>query len=154
MFGPEQSEVRLTLLKATGAHEGTFRDFRARALFVGDRMVSIHGTVALSSLRTESPAFDHDVLGVDMLDVAAFPTARFDSVSVVQDGAQWQVSGRLDVHGVTQEITVPITVDTSGLQVQVTASVDFDPREHGVEVDLDNELVDSITVDFSLRAPR
>lgn len=50
------------------------------------------------------------MLGVDVLDTAKFPTIEFKSTSVVAVGTdRWTASGRLTIHGVTRDVSFPVT---------------------------------------------
>ncbi len=62
-----------------------------------------------SSLDSNHAERDKHLRSADFLDVKRFPTATFDSSSVVfADAGHGEVSGELTLHGVTKKISFPI----------------------------------------------
>jgi polyisoprenoid-binding protein YceI len=69
-------------------------------------------TIPLSTLYTGVPGLDEHFRSADFFDTAKFPTATFKSTRVAQGALKNQlvVSGDLNIHGVTQPITLEVTL--------------------------------------------
>ena len=62
----------------------------------------------------------------DQLDVARYPTIRFASTRVVDEGqGRLRVTGRLTLRGVTREVTFPATVALESGALRGRATVTF-----------------------------
>jgi polyisoprenoid-binding protein YceI len=69
-------------------------------------------TIDANSIDTNQPQRDQHLKSPDFFNVAQFPSITFDSTSVTQSGSQqgvvYQVTGNLTMHGVTQQIVLPM----------------------------------------------
>lgn len=65
--------------------------------------------VKTENVDTDNEKRDAHLRSPDFFDAKQFPTITFKSKSVKADGDQFEVTGDLTLHGVTKEITVPIT---------------------------------------------
>lgn len=66
-----------------------------------------YGTVNVESLDTNEPQRDEHLRSPDFFDVAAYPELRFESTSITPlDEQTFRITGRLTVHGVTNEIVL------------------------------------------------
>jgi len=73
--------------------------------------------IELGSIDTGSTERDDHVRSAEFLDVARFPRARFISTAVTIEDDQIRLRGRLDLHGVTQEIEIEVTAGDLSLDV-------------------------------------
>ena len=135
--------------KVTGSHEGGFESF--------DGWVSVNGTDLTTTqvnvtIDTDSLWSDNDNLtghlkSADFFDVATYPTSTFESTGVVDNGdGTYTVTGNLELHGVTKQISFPanITLDDTGMAVQTEFSInrfDFEIVYPGKTDDLIREEV-------------
>jgi polyisoprenoid-binding protein YceI len=73
---------------------------------------SVSVTVPLSTLNTGVPALDDDFRSTDFFDTVRFPSATFKSTKVKKGATkdQLEVTGDLNLHGVTKPITLDVTV--------------------------------------------
>jgi polyisoprenoid-binding protein YceI len=68
---------------------------------------SVKVEVDVASVDTNNKQRDADLLTPDYLDVAAFPTIRFESTTVKKAGeGQYEVTGNVTLHGVTKSVSV------------------------------------------------
>src|SRR5262249_32850999 len=87
---------------------GAFTDFDG-TIEVGEDVTTAkaHGTVKVESLDTNQPQRDEHLRSQDFFDAARYPELRFESTSIVAlDEKTFRISGRLTVHGVTNEIVL------------------------------------------------
>lgn len=89
---------------------------------------SVKVVMPLSTLDTHVPALDDHLKAGDFFDAATFPEATFTSTSVkVVDDKHLQVEGKLTVHGVSQPVTLDVTINKVGTQPMWSApAVGFD----------------------------
>src|SRR4026208_2092518 len=60
-----------------------------------------------NSIDTGSPLRDRHLRTRDFFDVEKFPTVTFQSERLVRNGDQWTMHGKLTMHGVTKDVTMP-----------------------------------------------
>ncbi len=74
---------------------------------------SITAEIDVNSINTREPDRDKHLKSADFLDVAKYPTIKFQSKKVEADGPQaYNVTGDLTVHGVTHEVVLYVTGPT------------------------------------------
>jgi polyisoprenoid-binding protein YceI len=132
---PDSSKLGLSMAKITKSHEGSFGKFSGAAVLSGDQVQSVSFSVDTASLQTDAEKLTEHVKSPDFLDVAKFPTATFKSTSIVAKpagGATHEVTGELTLHGVTQQITFPATVDITADSVTGRAEVPINRQKFGV----------------------
>jgi polyisoprenoid-binding protein YceI len=73
---------------------------------------SVSVTIPLSTLNTGVPGLDDDFRSTDFFDTVRFPSATFKSTKVEKGATkdQLEVTGDLNLHGVTKPITLDVTV--------------------------------------------
>lgn len=88
---------------------GAFRSYRGTLeldenddLAIGKVDVSIDAT----SIDTGESKRDEHLRSSDFLDVATYPTLRFQSRAVSRQGARYRVTGDLTLHGVTRSVVL------------------------------------------------
>jgi polyisoprenoid-binding protein YceI len=68
-------------------------------------------TIKAASIDTNEANRDKHLRSADFFDVEKFPTITFKSTKVVSKGKdKYDVTGSFTLHGVTKEITLPVTV--------------------------------------------
>jgi polyisoprenoid-binding protein YceI len=73
------------------------------------RHSAVSARIDLASIDTGNPKRDEHLRSAAFLDVAAHPTATYDSTAVKRDGAGWLIEGHLTLHGVTESLPLAIT---------------------------------------------
>ena len=72
---------------------------------------SVEFTIQATSIDTSEPKRDGHLRTADFFDVANHPTIRFKSTSMKPNGKDsYFVTGDFTMHGVTKQITLPVTV--------------------------------------------
>ena len=106
----------------------------------GTTLAEVSIDVDVSTLQSDSGIRDGQ-LETRGLETATFPDAAFVLTEPVEldaapeDGARVAVdaTGELTLHGVTNEVTVPIEAEIVGGVMAVTGSIDFDMRDFDIE---------------------
>ena len=87
---------------------GEFTEFEG-ALEIGNDLSSAraHGTVKTASVDTRQPQRDADLRSANFFDADQHPELRFESTAVeALDEDELRISGKLTIHGVTNEIVL------------------------------------------------
>jgi len=119
---------------------GSFDKFTGKAqIDAGSKALkSISLDIDTTSLHTQFDMLTTHLKSPDFFDVRRFPTAKFDSTKIEPGSGATQITGKLTLHGVTKEITIPAKVDVTpaGLQVQSEFTINrldfgmnFDPKK-------------------------
>lgn len=75
---------------------------------------SFNFEVQTANVDTHNEKRDAHLRSPDFFDAKQFPVITFKSTNVKADGDKFQVTGDLTMHGVTKQITVPITKTGEG----------------------------------------
>jgi polyisoprenoid-binding protein YceI len=91
---------------------GRFDDFDGTILINEDRpeLSSVEFTIRAASIDTNEKDRDTHLRSADFFDVEKFPTITFRSTRISRKSdASYGVIGDLTIHGVTKEVTLPVT---------------------------------------------
>lgn len=93
--------------------EGNFKTFDAKITATqpdfSDAVVEM--TADVNSINTDNSRRDEHLKGPDFFDAAKYPTLTFKSKSFQKvDGKKYKMTGDLTMHGVTQPITLDVTL--------------------------------------------
>ena len=92
---------------------GEFTSFEG-TLEIGEDLSTarVYGTVKAESVDTNEPQRDDHLRSPDFFDVAQFPELRFESTSIeALDDEEFRITGKLTIHGVTNEIVLHADVE-------------------------------------------
>lgn len=132
---PAQSKFGFVAAKITKSHDGAFERYSGTATVVGDELHSVVVEVETPSVEADDPQLTAHLKTADFLDVEKFPKATFKSSSITKkpaDGATHEVAGELTLHGVTQSITFPATIEVAPAVVKASGKVSIDRQKFGV----------------------
>jgi polyisoprenoid-binding protein YceI len=85
---------------------GRFNDVAGEVVLDGDKLVSAKAIIQVKSIDTGIAKRDDHLRSPDFFDAEKYPTITFESTKVEND----RLTGKLTLHGVTREITLPVTV--------------------------------------------
>jgi polyisoprenoid-binding protein YceI len=92
---------------------GEFTSFEG-TLEIGEDLsrATVYGTVKAESVDTNEPQRDDHLRSPDFFDVARYPELRFESTSIeALDDEEFRITGKLTIHGVTNEIVLHADVE-------------------------------------------
>lgn len=72
--------------------------------------LKIKAEVTAASIDTDNAKRDEHLKNPDFFNVAKYPTIRFESTKVEQKGRTLMVTGKLDMHGKQQTLTIPFKI--------------------------------------------
>jgi polyisoprenoid-binding protein YceI len=91
---------------------GRFSEFEGRIEFDEEQpeRSAVAVTIDAASIDTNEPDRDTHLRSADFFDAATYPSITFRSERVRKTGANtFDVTGPLTIHGVTREVTLPVT---------------------------------------------
>lgn len=91
---------------------GRFANFEGKIEFDEERPEnsSVSVTIDASSIDTSEPDRDKHLRSDDFFGVETYPKLTFQSTRVTKTGAKtFDVAGKLAIHGVTKDVTLPVT---------------------------------------------
>jgi len=133
VVGPE-SKIGFVGSKVTGSHEGGFEAFEGLIHLVGGMAEGAHVQVDIdtTSLWADAEKLTKHLKSPDFFDVAQFPTARFESISVAREGDDYVITGNLDLHGVQKSISFPATIDVTDGTIRTQAEFSINRFDFGI----------------------
>lgn len=76
---------------------------------------------------------EDNMKSAEQLDVAGFPTVKFVSSSVSKDGARLKLNGKVTLHGVTKDVSMPLEAKVDGDTVTGTATFRLKTSDYGIK---------------------
>jgi polyisoprenoid-binding protein YceI len=157
-FGPADSKVEFTGAKVTMTHDGSFERFTG-AVTVPEGQIekgAVTVDIDVASLKIEPAKLQGHLQSKDFFDVATYPKATFSSTAIARrpDG-KYDVTGNLDLHGVTKSITFPATIAL--VSDAVTASAEFSINRKDFAIVYpgmpDDLIKDNVRIRLTVKAP-
>jgi polyisoprenoid-binding protein YceI len=147
-----------TRLRFVGTHKGekpdprtgSFGKFTGQAQLDSGSLNSLSVEIDTTSLWTEIPKLTDHLKSPDFFEVREYPWARFESTQI-EAGADGQstITGDLTLHGVTQEIRFPATVQVRDGGLTLTSQFTIDRSRFGMNYGLEN-VHDAVSLTVSV----
>jgi polyisoprenoid-binding protein YceI len=118
-LNPAQSEVGFQFKQMGVPVDGKFTKFDAQVTFDAAKLASskVNFTVDIASATLGDKATDAELPKAPWFNTAKFPQATFASSSIKALGAgKFEVTGKLSIKGVTQDVVVPVTMTQAGAE--------------------------------------
>jgi polyisoprenoid-binding protein YceI len=109
---PAHSEVSFQIRHLVSQVRGRFNDFGGVIQMDPKNLAasSVDFHIKTTSIDTNQPDRDKHLRSADFFDVAKFPEITFKSKSITATGKNtYNVTGTLTMHGVSKDITLPVT---------------------------------------------
>jgi polyisoprenoid-binding protein YceI len=130
--------VQFSLSQASGI----FKDVKANIVFDEQNLSNARFNVNVdaASINTGNALMNKHAKSDEWLDAAKYPTITFASKKFTKNGASYQVTGDMTLHGVTKEVSIPFTFKRAGSSASFTVNFnvrrsDFSIGKPGGEVD-------------------
>ncbi|HEY4910406.1 MAG TPA: YceI family protein [Methylomirabilota bacterium] len=152
---PEASEARFRATSRLMDADGKFSRLAGEVTVdpKDPATAKISVTIDAVSIDTGIGMRDKHLRSADFLDVARFPTIKFESQHVELTGKKAAVTGQLTVHGVTREIVVPVEVQLSDVALIATGEFVLNRRDYAINYSsVLNPIGDSVRITFTFRA--
>lgn len=122
---PAQSEIAFVSKQMGVPVEGKFKKFDAQVAFDPAKLASskIAFTVDTGSATLGVKETDAELPKPTWFNVSKFPQATFQSTAIKAVGAgKYEVAGKLNVKGASQDVVVPVTLTQSGATTMATGA--------------------------------
>ena len=156
VFTPE-SKINFVGSKVTGSHEGGFEKFEGYFHMEDGKPVgSDHVvTIDMTSVWTDADKLTEHLKAPDFFDVEKYPESKFE-ITGIEEASEGTVtvSGNLNFHGVTKNISFPATVSASGDAMKLSAKFDMNRKDFGVSYEgkKDDLIRDEVVIELILEA--
>jgi polyisoprenoid-binding protein YceI len=157
-FGPSNSKIEFVGAKITNKHEGAFRSFDGTIGLVANdpTMSAAQVSIDLASLTIEPPKLAAHLTGKDFFDVEQFPKANFTSTTIRPGSSptSFNVTGKLNLHGVIKPLTFPATIHVSEGGVDATGEIALNRKDFGIVYPgmPDDLISDNVTIKLTIHA--
>jgi len=135
-FAPPKSQVAFSAAKVSKKHDGSFGAFEGTiGLVNADPLMSaVQVNIDLSSLTTDAEKLSGHLKSGDFFDVAKFPKATFNSTNIRPSGtpSKYNVTGKLELHGVTKPLTFPVTIKVLPGAVDAEGEFTINRKDYGI----------------------
>jgi polyisoprenoid-binding protein YceI len=155
---PENSSIDFIGSKVTGSHKGGFKKFDGQIAVDNGHVANTGNKVVIdmTSIWTDTDRLTGHLKTPDFFNVAQFPTATFETISVADQGTNAMVTGNLTLHGITKQISFPaqvqVTDDTVSLNAEFAINrFDFDVKFPGKPDDL---IRKEVVLKLNVKAPK
>jgi polyisoprenoid-binding protein YceI len=160
LITPANSKIEFIGSKVTGSHHGSFQKFAGEMHYTGDPTTS-HVTITMdaSSITADDPKLTEHLKTADFFDVAKFPEAKFESVSIKpggDKGASHTVTGNLTLHGVTKAVTFPATISATPDAITVNSEFAINRKDFNINYAgaADNLIRDDVVLKLTIRGTK
>ena len=151
------SSIGFVGAKVTGSHDGGFNSFEGKVSVAGGAAAgsSVEVVIDTTSLWSDNDNLTNHLKSADFFDVETYPTATFKSTAIdANDDGSHTVTGNLELHGVTKQISFPAEIVVSDLGFTALAEfsinrMDFDIKYAGKPDDL---IRDEVLIKLDLRS--
>lgn len=118
----EESVVKFTIDGMFGVEvQGTFSGMKGDISFDEATIenASFDVSVNAASIFTDHTKRDNHLKNEDFFEVSDFAQIKFKSESVTKTGATYVAKGKMTMHGVTQDVSIPFTYQDKTLKGQI-----------------------------------
>jgi polyisoprenoid-binding protein YceI len=159
LIAPDNSKFEFFASKVTGSHHGSFGKFSGAIDFNGQaENSSVTISIDTASVITETPDLTKHLQTPDFFDVAKYPQATFTSTEIKRAGDKdkgglYNVTGNLQLHGVTKAITFPAVIVVTPDAVTVDSTFSINRKDFGINFAgaADNLIRDEVLLTLHVR---
>ena len=155
----EKSAINFVGAKVTRDHKGTFKNFDGWIEYDGATPSRIAFDIDLNSVEVDEPKLTAHLKTADFFDVAKHPKATFVSTSLTPNaaggGPTHTLKGNLTMHGVTKEVTIPVTAQQTAEGVRTTSEFTINRHDWGISYKgmADDLIKDDVLIRLDLAFP-
>jgi len=151
----KESEISYTMVHPLHEWTGTSRAVNCVIIYnaAEDKIETVAAAIALSSFDSKNANRDSHAL--EVLDAIKYPSVKFTSQTIVQNGDSLLINGNLTFHNVTKSLTIKAERKGEGKKIRVDGSFDINMTEYDVEPPslMGLKTKEEITLSFSFVFP-
>jgi polyisoprenoid-binding protein YceI len=115
--------------------KGGFAKVSGKAAVEGQALKAVTLEIDTTSLHTEFDKLTTHLKSPDFFETRRFPTAKFESTKIETANGMHQISGKLTLHGVTKEITIPAKVEVTESGLKLASEFTLNRLDYGINYD-------------------
>jgi polyisoprenoid-binding protein YceI len=115
--------------------KGGFARFSGKAQLDGKSLQSISLDIDTTSIHTPIDKLTTHLKSPDFFEVRRFPTAKFQSTKIENAGDASQITGKLTLHGVTKDITIPAKIEVTDGGLKLVSEFTLNRLDYGINYD-------------------
>lgn len=149
------STVGFTGSKVTGSHDGGFKNVAGSfAVHAGKILGSPEIKIGMKSIFSDNERLTGHLKSADFFDVAKYPVSTFTVTSIASAGLTNNVTGNLDLHGVSKSISFPAAIEINNDSVTVKAAFAINRKQWNINyAGKANDLIrDLVVIKLDLKA--
>lgn len=151
----DESVLQFVGSKVTGSHEGGFNSVTG-SVIVKDGAIHGNGPIVIdmNSIWSDNQKLTGHLKNKDFFEVETYPTSKFTITSVAKEGELYNVTGDLEMHGVTKSITFPANITVSDDSLAVDANFDINRQLWNINYTgmADDLIRDNVVLKMSIKA--
>ena len=132
---------------------GIFKTMKGSVVFDEQNLAASNFdlTIDVMSVNTGNGLMNTHIKSAEWLDATKYPVIKFTSKKIVKTGANYQVTGDMELHGVKKEMTLPFSFQNKGASATFSGTFtvnrnDFHIGKPGGDVDENIKLEVSVPV--------
>jgi polyisoprenoid-binding protein YceI len=135
-IGPENTKLQFVCAHVGAKpdpRKGGFGKFSGKAQVdpATKSLKSVSLDIDTTSLWTEFDMLTTHLKSPDFFEVRRFPTAKFESTKIEPAS----ITGKLTLHGVTKEITIPATITVNDTGLRIASEFTINRLDYGISFD-------------------
>ena len=150
---PQQSQVQFKAYSVFAKPVGRFHTFSGEIL-ADTRQPSasqVRLVIDAGSIDTDNAKRDRHLRSADFLSVEKYPTIAFVSTAITGAGPTYTVQGDFIMHGVTQHLSLPVTLEQRQNHIVVRGNVSLSRKAFGITYNaFFNPVQDNVDVMFTI----
>jgi polyisoprenoid-binding protein YceI len=158
-FSNNDSKLQFVGAKVTGKQDGAFGTFNGTIDLVDGKpeQSRVTADIDTTSLSADNDKLSGHLKSPDFFDVAKYPKARFVSTAIVPTPggpATHDVTGNLELRGITKSITFPATIKVGANALDIDAEFAINRKDFGIVYAgaPDDLIKDDVLIKLALRA--
>jgi polyisoprenoid-binding protein YceI len=138
VLGPQNTKIQFVCAHVgpkPDPRKGGFGKFSGKAVVEGKSLKSVSLEIETASLFTEFDMLTTHLKSPDFFEVRRFPTAKFESTKIESGPSGSQITGKLTLHGVTNEISFPAKLEVTDGGVKLASEFSINRLDFGINYD-------------------
>lgn len=134
----EKSRIGFVAAKVTRDHQGEFKNFDGTIEYAGGKPVKVAFDIDMNSVETDTEKLTGHLKTADFFNVAQYPKATFVSSSLIDAppgspaGATHMLTGKLMLHGIEKDVTIPVKAEVTAGGVRTTSEFTINRQDWGI----------------------
>jgi polyisoprenoid-binding protein YceI len=150
-----ESTIGFVGSKVTGSHPGGFKKFAGKISVADGKITgSPEIKIDMTSTWSDNERLTGHLKSADFFDVQKFPVTTFTVTAIKPSGAQQEITGNLDLHGVSKSISFPADVQISDEAVTVKAEFAINRKDFNINYPgkTDDLIRDNVVLKLDVKA--